>query len=543
MPGEAYSRLTQIFSEWTELYYHLDYLQPRKWTSEGQDLAKIVEDIKATRLKQKLLLSNYDALNLLDLAGKENLTPVERANLREMRRWAIHTMSPSNQSIIDLEDAMQSSEWGWLDSFEYAQEHGKSKAWEDLVKPRIREMFARRREYAREIAQNLGCKPSEVALDEWNPHMRNTDIAKLAKEARQNGMFRKMFERTAEFYKTQPEVLPITFDPEIFTKEKILSFVEKMKNSVLNAMELSDQERAKTKTVMGLMENPFCWGTPEDIMVTVEHRPDFGFLTTVGNGMHELGHMAYLISTGRYPEGMKGQPVGLLNGYGIHELSAMYFEQLSLTPQFFKIIGPVIREHFGVDGPEFSDENLYRAAITPSFDNPNWGSSELALLPNMLWRVEAEQALLDAETDEEFNQVIDSLPQRWAETMTELTGVAHDPADFEIDASHWFDRQTGYFWAYVQGGMAASAIHRNFETSDLAQSAETAATLEDLLRPHMKNMQDLVFQYGSIFTPMELVERAVGHAPTVQEYVENRYPEVFENRPSAHTYRLEPALV
>lgn len=528
--SEAYQALEKVFEKWCETYYALDVLQARKWVAEGDDLDEIVDEITRLRLDQKSLLEDSDVFNLIHQAKRETLAPSQAANLREMTRWAAHSAAPSSETIVSLEEAMKSSEGRWLESFNYAQEHGNKAAWENIVKPELRHIFGMRRQYAIEISKVMGCKSSEVTLDEWNPHMRNSDIEVIANEARTDGGFKKMFDAVHAYYDSKPKPLPVHFDPEIFTDEAVLGFVDKMKDAFLDAMELPPEERAKIRIQTGLLENAYCWGSPQDIRVAVQQQNVQTFMETLANINHELGHMTYLIETGRASD-LTGQPVGLLNGYGTHEVAAMYFDQLSHKRAFYDVAGPMIREHFGVSGPEWSDDNLHALMTRPNFDNLEWGSSELTLFPNILWRVEAEKAIMDAETDEAFNTAVDSLPQRWAGVMTELTGVEHDPDDFSLDASHWFDRQTGYFWAYVFGGQVASSLHNQLDTSlkSAFSGAEKLPTnMADFLTPHVRMMRENIYQWRSLLKPQDLAVQATGGVPTLAQYIRYRYHQAFD---------------
>jgi carboxypeptidase Taq len=260
----------------------------------------------------------------------------------------------------------------------------------------------------------------------------------------------------------------------------------------------------------------FCWGSIADVRLAVEAYEDRP-LKVIQNGMHEYGHLVYLMALAGNPPKISGQPVGQVTGYGLHEVSAMFFEFAGQKRKFFELAAPLIRKEFGArDGdPAWSAENLYRNANNPSLDSMEWGGCELSLMPQMAWRTLAERRILDNE------MTVAELSDFRAKTMAKMTGLPEkdldDPSQV-FDSSHWAGEEYGYFYAYITGGIGAAMLHEKLERERGTQ-LEAARTLEEYLKIHRDFMHENIYKYASLYKPQELLEKALGQAPSLDAYI------------------------
>lgn len=508
----AYDRLRRIFGAWQSESDQIDILQAEKWLASNEALDSIVADIKGRRHNQFRLLNSdrYHVDTLLDQADSiaSALPDWDQANLQEMRR--LHDLSSglTHPELIDaLEDALKHSESQWLETFELSERDGPRAAWA-AQQPILENIFSLRRQLAAEPARRLGVAVSEVLLDEWNPHTRNSDIDRAIESAKTR--YPHNLQGLAQELRDAPPPLPL---PDVAEELQ-----QKLFRHVLNAfLDAGGWDQAQLdyhdiEIDFTTLPNGFCWGTPNRIKLAIECYED-DVIRGLSNAMHECGHLLYLLALNRLPDAVKSQPVGRVNGYNTHEAAAMFFEQAGYKKRFFAITAPLIRSILHVDGPEWAPENLHALATRPDPHDMNWGTSELALPPNMAWRVLAERRILDEEM-----RVAD-LPRFWAETMQQFTGQPHDPDDFMVAESHWFDRQMGYFWAYQTGAIAASALHDAL-ARDTPGLDQNAATLADYLRPYATFIEDRVFAQAGRFRPLILLEMASGTRPSMRTYLD-----------------------
>ena len=76
--------------------------------------------------------------------------------------------------------------------------------------------------------------------------------------------------------------------------------------------------------------------------------------------MHETGHAMY--DVGLPPE-FADQPVGRDRGMALEESQSLLMEMIVCRSRpFVTYLKPLLEKHFGVSGPEWSEENLYRAS-------------------------------------------------------------------------------------------------------------------------------------------------------------------------------------
>jgi carboxypeptidase Taq len=261
----------------------------------------------------------------------------------------------------------------------------------------------------------------------------------------------------------------------------------------------------------------FCWGSNKDITLSIETYEDKLYLG-LGNTWHETGHLLYLLNMSTLPEQAQGRPVGQFNGFGAHETAAMFMEQAGLRLKGMEMIEPIIRDElakakaavelpneFDINDPGLSAANLHAQANRPKLDDMEWGTSELALPPNMAWRVLALRKLIDNE------MTVDELPQFWADSMKEWTGMPHDPKDFRVGESHIFEGLGGYFYAYMTGAFNAAEMQRQIAPAAVAADAAMPAgtALRDYVKLYADTLKTRLFDQASMRPAMDTLRHAI----------------------------------
>lgn len=513
VPSAAYQDLTRIFTRLQKLGDEYNELQPRKWLlPEGPELDEVVRRMKELRHQQITILA--DPANRVE----EHLKTCEKyesaLNTRQ-RGDVFHWQRFYNQFsgfikdpalIAESEEVTADAEPQWLATLEQAETNGRAAAFAAQI-PILERVFDLRRRTAAEPARRLGCKISEACLDQLSPGMRNGDVDAIYGKLR--GVYPSLVAATLAEDARTPKPLPLPVIPA----EKQLRVFERIRAAMLEASGYSD-EQLKADGIdvkMSTAQTGFVWGSTKEYHLAIETYED-NLAKGLSTCVHEVGHLMFLLHRGRQQQ-MTGQYDAFSTGFDAHESVAMFFEQVALRRRFFDFIAPVIKEELGVNGPEWEPENLYRLANRPRLDNLEWCASELALTPNMAWRALAERKILDGEME------VRDLPQFWADTMHEYTGLDYDPQDFLVEESHWFEGLQGYFASYQMGGMAATEYITEIARSHGAPDG-AATDLSSYFRPYYEEVRDTLFSAMGQPIPGGLIPAALGRRPDGQTYIE-----------------------
>ena len=74
--------------------------------------------------------------------------------------------------------------------------------------------------------------------------------------------------------------------------------------------------------------------------------------------LHETGHAMY---DQGLPKRWRGQPVGSDRGMSIHESQSLLIEmQVCRSDEFLQFAVPLMKETFGINGPEWEVENIIK---------------------------------------------------------------------------------------------------------------------------------------------------------------------------------------
>ena len=267
-------------------------------------------------------------------------------------------------------------------------------------------------------------------------------------------------------------------------------------------------------------EHPFTisFGSHLDERITTNYHED-DFSNSMYSVIHEGGHALY--DTGSARE----LAYTVLDGgvsMGVHESQSRFYENIiGRSRAFCEYILPVAQKHFPTLAGRSADE-LYRAINRAEPGLIRIDADELTYALHIMVRYELEKRVMAGELE------VHDLPAEWNRLYHEYLGVTvPDDKHGVLQDSHWSGGSIGYFPSYALGSAyGAQYLRKMKETVDVdaCVRAGNFAPINDWLR-------ERIWQYGALFRPGELFERAVEEPfdPTVfTAYLEQKYTELYD---------------
>jgi carboxypeptidase Taq len=206
----------------------------------------------------------------------------------------------------------------------------------------------------------------------------------------------------------------------------------------------------------------------------------------------------------------------------VQESQSLLLEMLICrTRPFLRYMKPLMEKAFGVTGPEWEVENLYRLLTRVRRSLIRVDADEVTYIVHILLRYELEQEILKGELK------IRDLPEAWNTRMGDRLGVkpAND-AEGCLQDVHWAVGSFGYFPSYAIGAVIAGQLYESLRSDRPQLDEEIAAGqfggLFDWLR---QNVHALA---ASVSTP-DLIRNATGKplsAAAWLRYIEGKYLEL-----------------
>jgi len=263
----------------------------------------------------------------------------------------------------------------------------------------------------------------------------------------------------------------------------------------------------RSRCAIAETEHPFTTSmNPFDARITTHYYPN-AFLSSVYSVIHEGGHAHY--EMGVNPEHMYS-PVGSASSMSLHESQSRFYENLIGHDQrFLAVIAPKLRELFPAL-KDVSDRELYLAAnyVEPSLIRIE--ADQVTYPLHIMVRYELEKQLVDGSLNTK------DLPEAWNAKMKEYLGV-DVPSDAKgaMQDVHWPSGMFGYFPSYALGSAYASqilnALKKDVDFDSLMEKGDLA--------PITKWLNEHIHQYGSMYDPGVLLEKATGEKFNPAYYV------------------------
>jgi carboxypeptidase Taq len=442
------------------------------------------------------ILTSPRVSRLLDRAqaNAQGLEDWQLANLREMRRQRDHAIATPPSLVSRLAKAASRAEMHWLEA-------KRENRYADFA-PHLAEVVHLVREKASLLGGHLELEPYDALLDEYSPGIKTAEIDALFKamQWRLPALVREAIE-----LQSATPALPITgkFPP---SRQRALAL------DVMKAIGFPfDRGR------LDECEHPFTEGVAGDIRVTTRFQPNDPFQGLLG-ALHETGHAMYDLGL---PSEWLDQPVGRNRGMALEESQSLFLEMIVVRSRpFAQYLRPLLEKHYGVSGPEWETENVYRTLTFVRRSPVRVDADELTYPAHIMIRYELEKRILSGELD------VADLPGAWNELMEARLGVV--PAtDIEgcLQDVHWAVGSFGYFPSYAIGALAAAQFWETLR-------AERAGTDDEIARGEFAGLFEWLRQnvhgFGAKFGVQELVrlatDRPLSAAPALR-YLEAKYLE------------------
>jgi carboxypeptidase Taq len=429
---------------------------------------------------------------LLDAAAGEPLDPVQRANLRELRRaWNLSTALP--EGLVQATSlATSRCEHAWR-----AQRPAND--WAGFA-VNLREVVRLVREAAQRLGDHLGKEPYEALLDRYEPGLSTARLDELF--GRLRGWLPGLIQ--AAVARQEGEALVSPQGPFPVDAQQALS------EALMRRLGF-DFGRGR----LDRSAHPFTGGVPEDVRLTTRF-DERTLLPGLMGTIHETGHARY--EQGR-PVAWLGLPVSEARSMALHESQSLAFEmQLGRSRPFAEVLGPMLSAAFGPQ-PAFEPAALYRALTQVRPGKIRVDADEVTYPAHILLRTTLERELIAGALS------VDDLPARWDAGMAELLGLSTvgDFKDGPLQDIHWSVGAFGYFPCYTLGAMyAAQWFTAAREARPRLEEEIAAGELEGLFQW----LAEQIWQQGSRWETDELAIRVSGRALSDQplrDHLERRY--------------------
>lgn len=454
------------------------------------------EQLAALETESHALLISPRVSRLLERAeaNLQGLEDWQIANLREMRRERDHAIATPESLVSRLAKATSRAEVKWVEA--------RQKSDFALFAPHLEEVINLMRDKAGLLGKAMNLDPYDALADQFSPGLRSEEIDSIftALGRRLPGLIQEAIDSQAK----QP---PLEIAGKFSTAKQ-----RHLAHELMKAMGFPfDRGRLDES------EHPFTGGAPGDIRITTRFSATDP-LTGLMGVLHETGHAMYDVGL---PEAWRGQPVGRDRGMAMQESQSLLLEMVICRSRpFLSYLKPLLEKAFGVTGPEWEVENLYRLLARVRRSLIRVDADEVTYPVHILLRYELENEILKGELK------IKDLPEAWNTRMQDRLGVrpAND-AEGCLQDVHWAVGSFGYFPSYAIGSVIAAQLHETLRAERPELDAEIAAGQFGGL---FSWLRENVHGLGASLSTPELIRKATDKplsAGAWLRYIEGKYLE------------------
>jgi len=356
------------------------------------------------------------------------LSPIQRANLREMRRDHLHATAVPADLVDATARATAACEMNWR----------SARAEADFAKllPSLAEVLRLVREEAAAKADVLDLTPYDALLDQYDPGGRTARLDAVFGDLA--SFLPDLIDRVIERQAAEPPVLvpegPFSVETQRALGESLMRRVG------------FDFARGRLDVSL----HPFCGGADDDARITTRY-DEADFTKALMGVLHETGHAMYEQNR---PKAWMRQPVGRSRGMTVHESQSLIVEmQAARTPEFLSWLAGTARDAFGGSGAVWEAGNLRRLYTRVSRGFIRVDADEVTYPAHVVLRYRLEKAMIAGDL------ALADLPGAWNNGMRELLGVV-PPDDGKgcLQDIHWPSGAWGYFPSYTLGAMTAAQL-------------------------------------------------------------------------------------
>jgi carboxypeptidase Taq len=454
------------------------------------------EQLAALETESHALLTSPRVSRLLARAeaNSAGLEDWQSANLREMRREREHAIATPQNLVSRLAKATARAEVKWLEA--------KQKSDFAIFAPHLEEVVNLIRDKAGLLGKALNLDPYDALVDEFSQGMTSAEIGTIFTTLgrRLPGLIQDVIDLQAK----RP--------PLEITGRYTSSKQRQLALEVMKAIGFPfDRGRLDES------EHPFTGGVPGDIRITTRFSATDPLSGLMGI-LHETGHAMYDVGL---PEAWRGQPVGRDRGMALQESQSLLLEMLiGRNRPFLRYLKPHLDKAFGVSGPEWEVENVYRLLIRVRRSLIRVDADEVTYPVHIMLRYELENEILKGELK------VKDLPEVWNTRIQDRLGVrpAND-AEGCLQDVHWAVGSFGYFPSYAIGAVIAGQLYESLRADrpelDDEIAAGNFAGLFDWLRQNVHSVA------ATVGMP-QLIRNATGKplsAAAWLRYIEGKYLE------------------
>jgi carboxypeptidase Taq len=379
-----------------------------------------------------------------------------------------------------------------------ARESGR---FEDFA-PSLEEVVHLVRDKATLLGQARGLSPYDALVDEFSPGLTSAEIDAMFKALgrRLPGLIREVLARQE---KRPPLAIGGKFPA---SRQRALAL------EIMRAVGFPfDRGRLDES------EHPFTEGVPGDVRVTTRFDPAEPFSGLLG-ALHETGHAMYDVGL---PAEFIDQPVGRDRGMALEESQSLLMEMIVCRSRpFVRYLKPLLEKHFGVSGPEWSEQNLYAHLTRVRRGLIRVDADELTYTLHIQLRYELENQLLAGEL------AVRNLRDAWNAGMEQRLSIKpKDDREGVLQDVHWAVGSFGYFPSYALGAVMAAQFYE-------ALRAAVPEVDEQIARGEFSGLmgwlRENVHSQGARMSAQDLLKHATGKplsATPALRYLEGKYLE------------------
>lgn len=433
------------------------------------------EQLAALETECHSLVSSPRVSRLLDRAeaNAQGLDDWQRANLREMRRERDHAIATPHNLVSRLAKATSRAEVRWMEA--------KEKRDFLIFAPHLEEVISLLRDKATLLGKAVNLDPYDALVDEFSPGLTSAEIDTVftALGRRLPGLIHEVIDLQAS---RPPLEITGKYAP---SKQRQLAL------EVMKALGFPfDRGRLDES------EHPFTGGAPGDIRITTRFS-NTDPLSGIMGVLHETGHAMYDVGL---PEKWRGQPVGRDRGMALQESQSLLLEMIICRNRpFLRYLVPLMQKAFGVSGPEWEVENIYRLLTRVRRSLIRVDADEVTYPVHIMLRYELEKEILNGELK------IKDVPEAWASRIGDRLGVRPtNDAEGCLQDVHWAVGSFGYFPSYAIGAVIAGQLYESLRSD----------------RPHLDD-EIAAGQFGGLFEWLRQNVHGLGASLSTPELIKN----------------------
>ena len=490
---KAYKKLVEKY----ERIHHLSHMQSIVYWDQQSMMPSGSSNARAKAMAEFGMIIHEASVDkeiaiLLDDAMAENLNPLQKASLKEMKKtYTNNTILPS--TLVKAQSLAHSKcNHIW-------SEQRENNNWKDF-EPSLKEVVKLSKEESLIRSEKSGLSAYDSLLDLFEPGMKSETLDKIFADVKT--WLPELIQNIVEKQKSQT-----------FKKPQGIFEVSAQKELGIKIMNHLGFDFNKGR--IDISAHPFCGGVPEDVRLTTRY-DEKDFIQSLMGTIHETGHACYEQGL---PQDLLALPVGQARSMGIHESQSLFFEmQMGRSKEFLKSIHPYIIESFGKK-EELELDNLMRiySKVQPSLIRVD--ADEVTYASHVILRYEIEKALIGGQIE------TSDIPDIWNDKMQEALGLdtKGNYKDGCMQDVHWSEGLFGYFPSYTLGAMNAA---QQFNTVKKAYANINDSIEKGDLTQIRSWLKENIWENASIYSTDELMKKATGETLNpkyFKAHLENRY--------------------